>query len=227
MGEVSNLDYLWERLFNPRWRSRFSGPATINIKKKMNSMNKRIKVEARRAVPFLMIFFTAIVFLPQAFPLPVDEVKPLIKKDYYPEVLDLIKSAEKSIYLVMYAIQLRGRDEKDKVNTLLEELIEAKRRGVKVKVILETSGKESWGEYITGINDEVKKILQRNGIQVYLDDDKTTTHVKVLVVDDEVTVLGSHNWTFAAFVRNNESSVKIKSRPVAQKYISYFYSIKR
>jgi phosphatidylserine/phosphatidylglycerophosphate/cardiolipin synthase-like enzyme len=179
----------------------------------------------------ISIFISAILsistFLPLSFPLPVDEVKPLIKKDYYPEVLDLIKNAEKSIYLVMYAVQLRGRDEKDKVNTLLEELIEAKRRGVKVKVILETSGKKSWGEYITGINDEVKKILQRNGIQVYLDDDKTTTHVKVLIVDDEVTVLGSHNWTFAAFTRNNESSVKIKSRPVAQKYISYFYSIKR
>ncbi len=157
----------------------------------------------------------------------MEEVKPLIKKDYYPEVLELIKNAEKSIYLVMYAVQLKGRDEKDQVYTLIKELIEAKRRGVRIKIILETSGKESWGEYITGINDEVKKVLQRNGIQVYLDDDKITTHAKVLVVDDEVTVLGSHNWTFAAFVRNNESSVKIKSRPVAQQYISYFNSIKR
>jgi len=193
----------------------------------MNSMNKRIKEGARRAVPFLMIFFTAIVFLPQAFPLPVDEVKPLIKKDYYPEVLDLIKRAEKSIYLVMYGIQLKGRDEKDMVNTLLEELIEARKRGVKVKVILENSGKEEWGGYVTEINEEVMRKLRSEGIQVSLDDKKTTTHAKVLVVDSKITVLGSHNWTFAAFVRNNESSVKIKSRPVAQKYISYFNSIKR
>jgi len=178
-------------------------------------------------VPFLMIFFTAIVFLPQAFPLPVDEVKPLIKKDYYPEVLDLIKRAEKSIYLVMYGIQLKGRDEKDMVNTLLEELIEARKRGVKVKVILENSGKEEWGGYVTEINEEVMRKLRSEGIQVSLDDKKTTTHAKVLVVDSKITVLGSHNWTFAAFVRNNESSVKIKSRPVAQKYISYFNSIKR
>ena len=166
-------------------------------------------------------------FLPQSFPLPVDEVKPLIKKDYYPEVLDLIKNAEKSIYLVMYAVQLRGRDENDKVNTLIEELIEAKRRRVKVKVILETSGKEEWGEYVSEINEEVKRVLQNKGIQVYFDDVKNTTHVKLLVVDDLVTVIGSHNWTHAAFIRNNESSVKVTSRPVAQKYISYFYSIKR
>ena len=177
------------------------------------------------------IFITLVVsiscFLVPAFPLQVDEVKPLIKKEYYPEVLDLIKTAEKSIYLVMYGIQLKGRNEQDMINTLLEELIKAKKRGVKVQVILETSGKEEWGEYVTGINEEVMRILRNEGIQIYLDDKKITTHAKVLVVDEEVTVLGSHNWTFAAFKRNNESSVKIKSRPVAQKYISYFHSIKR
>jgi len=178
-----------------------------------------------------IILITTIIsistFLRPAFPLPVDEVKPLLQKEYYPEVLDLIRNAEKSIYLVMYGIQLKGRDEKDMVNTLLEELIEAKRRGVRVKVILETSGKEEWGEYVTEINEEVMRVLKSEGIQVHLDDKKITTHAKVLVVDDEITVLGSHNWTFAAFERNNESSVKITSRPVAQQYISYFNSIKR
>ncbi|HDL63939.1 MAG TPA: hypothetical protein ENH12_00975 [Proteobacteria bacterium] len=178
-----------------------------------------------------IILITAVlsisVFLPPSFSLPVEEVKPLIKKEYYPEVLNLIRNAEKSIYLVMYGIQLKGRGENDMANTLVEELIEAKRRGVKVKVILETSGKEEWGEYVTQINEEVMRILRSEGIQISLDDKKTTTHAKVLVVDEEITVLGSHNWTFAAFERNNESSVKIKSRPVAQKYISYFHSIKR
>jgi len=174
-----------------------------------------------------MILSISVVLPSSLFSLPVEEVTPLIKKEYYPEVLDLIKNAEKSIYLVMYGIQLKGRDEKDMVNALLEELIEAKRRGVRVKVILETSGKEEWGEYVTEINEEVMRILRNEGIQVHLDDKKITTHAKVLVVDDEITVLGSHNWTFAAFKRNNESSVKIKSKPVARQYINYFNSVKR
>jgi cardiolipin synthase len=187
------------------------------------------KINKMKTTVTIIITSLALIFcsLPPVFPLPVEEVKPLIKKEYYPEVLDIIRTAEKSIYLVMYGIQLKGRDEKDLVNTLLEELIEAKLRGVRVKVILETSGKEEWGEYITEINEEVMRMLRNEGIQIYLDDEKITTHAKVLVVDEQVTILGSHNWTFAAFKRNNESSVKITSRPVARNYISYFYSIKR
>ena len=127
----------------------------------------------------------------------------------------------------MYGIQLGGRDEKDMAYTLQEELISAKRRGVKVTVILETSGKDEWGEYVTQINEEVRDLLRKSGVQVYLDDEKTTTHAKLLVIDEEITVLGSHNWTFAAFMRNNESSVRITSRPVARQYISYFFRIKR
>ena len=127
----------------------------------------------------------------------------------------------------MYGIQLSGRDEKDLAYTLLEELISAKQRGAKVMVILETSGKDDWGEYVTQINEEVRDLLRKSGVQVYLDDEKTTTHAKLLVIDEEITVLGSHNWTFAAFMRNNESSVRITSRPVARQYISYFFRIKR
>ena len=187
-----------------------------------------IKSKPKTAAVVVILLLTLLPgFLPPALALPAEEVKPLLGKEYYPEVLDLVKNAQRSIYLVMYGIQLSGRDEKDLAYTLLEELISAKQRGAKVMVILETSGKDDWGEYVTQINEEVRDLLRKSGVQVYLDDEKTTTHAKLLVIDEEITVLGSHNWTFAAFMRNNESSVRITSRPVARQYISYFFRIKR
>ena len=189
-------------------------------------MKSRLKTAA---AIFALLWSLASIpgLLSPAFAFTVEEVKPLLRKDYYPAVLDLIRNAERSIYLVMYGIQLRDRDENDLVHNLLRGLIEADRRGARVTVILQTGQDDSWGEYVTRINREVKQLLRSEGIRVYLDDDQTTTHAKLLVVDEEITVLGSHNWTFAAFMRNNESSVLIRSRPLARQYIRYFQSIRR
>jgi len=172
---------------------------------------------------------TAVVtvsLVPLAGSFTADEARPLIQKEYFPEVERAIQEAETSIYLIMYGIQPPGRTN-DPVEKLLDELIEAKRRGVEVNVILETSGEEEWGEYVTDVNKETKKLLERKGIRVSLDDPREVTHCKVLVIDEYIVIVGSHNWTYSAMLRNNESSILVKSRDVARKYISYFYSIRR
>lgn len=188
-----------------------------------------MKAKPKPAAVVLILLLTLLpgFLLPPAFAFTVEEVRPLLGKAYYPEVLDLIGNAQSSIYLVMYGIQLRDRDEKDLVHNLLRELIEADRRGARVMVILQTGPDDDWGEYVTEINRETKRLLRSEGVRVYLDDERTTLHSKLLVVDEEITVLGSHNWTFAAFMRNNESSVKITSPAVARRYIRYFHSIRR
>jgi phosphatidylserine/phosphatidylglycerophosphate/cardiolipin synthase-like enzyme len=47
-----------------------------------------------------------------------------------------------------------------------------------------------------------------------------------MVVDMEVILLGSANWTFAGLTKNQEVSVLIRSKEVAKELINYFNRVK-
>ena len=55
--------------------------------------------------------------------------------DYFKRVNPLFKEAKESIYLVMF-IMHPSKKKSGKVNTLMKSLVEARKRGVRVKVIL-------------------------------------------------------------------------------------------
>jgi phosphatidylserine/phosphatidylglycerophosphate/cardiolipin synthase-like enzyme len=47
-----------------------------------------------------------------------------------------------------------------------------------------------------------------------------------MVVDGQLTLLGSTNWTYYALTTNNETSVLIRSKEVAQALQGYFNRVK-
>jgi len=47
-----------------------------------------------------------------------------------------------------------------------------------------------------------------------------------MVVDMEVILLGSANWTFAGLTKNHEVSVLIRSKELAKALIDYFNRVK-
>ena len=53
-----------------------------------------------------------------------------------------------------------------------------------------------------------------------------TTHAKLMVVDGQLTLLGSTNWTYYALTSNNEASVLIRSQELARAIIDYFNRVK-
>ena len=146
-----------------------------------------------------------------------------MKNDYYSRVCSVVQEAKESIYVLMYAIQV-GKSEYEPVNKLCLDLIEAHKRGVRVEIILEhTSAKRD--KLLNKANQQALDLLSKQGIKARFDDPGKTLHSKVIIIDGYITILGSHNWTYTAFQRNNESSVLIKSRKVAQKFIRYFRTI--
>lgn len=160
----------------------------------------------------------------KAFALPAESVEPLLKEDYYSRICSLVREAKESIHIAMYAIQY-GESKYHPVNRLCQDLIQAHKRGVKIEIVLEYSSAER-GKFITEINQKAFEFLSKEGIEVRFDDPKRVTHTKLVIIDDYITVLGSHNWTYTAFHRNNESSILIKSRKVAQKFLKYFRCIR-
>lgn len=142
----------------------------------------------------------------QAFGSEAD-VEELQGEGYAHRVKALIGEARRDIDVAMY--RMAGEDER--VRPLLEALIEAKGRGVRVSVLLD---QEARGP---GLNLPAARLLQSAGIPVSWDAPETMLHLKTVVIDDAVVVVGSHNWTAAALEKNEELSVAIRSEPLARR----------
>ena len=91
------------------------------------------------------------------------------------------------------------------VRDLLATLGAARARGIDVRVVLDL-GREWDTGAISDKHREAQAILAAHGVPVVLDEIERTTHPKVVLVDAEHAVIGSHNWTRSAFVRNREVS---------------------
>ncbi|RLG92430.1 MAG: hypothetical protein DRO36_01440 [Candidatus Hecatellales archaeon] len=139
-------------------------------------------------------------------------------KEYYPEACRLISHANKSIQIIMYVVKYDSKHEKDPVNVLLKGLVEAKKRGVEVKVLVDDVTLKSYPQTI--------KFLSENKIPVRLDPSRwVTTHTKMVIVDGKYLLVGSHNWTESALTRNHEVTVKIYSEKFAGEALKYFDSL--
>ncbi len=139
---------------------------------------------------------------------PAEDVTPLIDRDYFPVADRAMQGAKKSILCVMYMSQLSVNHPFGGESMLLRDLIAAKNRDVDVRVILEDNPDSN--------NKYAYDFLKNAGVNVSYDTDNITTHSKFLVIDDEYTILGSHNWTFGGQRINHEASVLIKSKEVAK-----------
>jgi len=169
------------------------------------------------------------LFVGKAFPFPAD-VTDISGKKYYPAVREVMDGANESIFMVMYVVHLDVRNTKSLVYKLCQSLVDAKKRGVEVKVILDRNvdfGRvKKHGEWeVQGKNESAFRFFKGNGIDVFYDDMTTYTHNKVIVVDKEIIALGSTNWSRSAFIRNNETSALIRSKELAESILTDFSNI--
>lgn len=159
--------------------------------------------------PFLFVFSLPLLSL------PARDVIPLVGEDYTEKVKNLIEGAEKSILVVMFHMRYYPQHPNSPSNQLLEALIRAKKRGVRVTVILDISPEEK-GKYS---NLTTGEFLSNKGIEVRFDSLNKTTHTKMVIVDGRFVVVGSHNWTYYGLTQNQETSVLIDSPELAEELI--------
>ena len=147
------------------------------------------------------------------------EVELLCDGDYYPRVRDLLQKARKDIHAVLYYI---GDPRQERPKALLEALVDAKARGLEVTVLLD--GPAEGGE---DRNELPFAYLQSHGVPVAYDSPEVTTHTKALIVDGEIIVLGSANWTQGALKHNHEAGVLVHSPVLAKRLLEAFERIKK
>ena len=155
--------------------------------------------------------------------LPAKDVKPIPNRLYYPAVHELLKQAEKSIYIVIFEMFYYRKYPESLENQLVHDLIDAHKRGVNVEVILEQG---TFGRIARRNRREGGFMLSQAGVKVYFDSLTTTTHNKLIIVDERYTVIGSTNWSYYGLEKNNEASVLIDSIPVAKFFLEEFNRVK-
>jgi hypothetical protein len=107
----------------------------------------------------------------------------------------LIQKAKHSIQVMMFEMGYYDGHPSTPSNLLVRDLIDAKKRGVKVEVILEVKEGE---DRTTKRNRHTGKVLSEGGVEVIYDSLFKTTHAKLMVVDGQLLLSGSTNWTYNA-----------------------------
>ncbi len=149
-------------------------------------------------------------------------VTPLMNKEYFPALLKAVDAAKKEIFIAIFSFKTSGHSN-SYPDQLLDHLARAAERGVQVKVILEDSGDRH--DNLSRQNFKTKTLLEKKGVKVYMDLPDKTTHTKLVVVDQRLVFIGSHNFTTSAFKHNNEVSVLIEKPDLAQKVRNYMLTI--
>ncbi len=172
-----------------------------------------------------LLFALSLVIFPSSpsFSLPAEDVQPVTDTQYFQVAQKMIKEAKSTIHVMMFEMGYYDTHPTTPSNLLVKELISAKKRGVKVEVILEAREGE---DRTTKRNRLTGKILSEGGVEVIFDSLSKTTHAKSMVVDGRLTLLGSTNWTFYALTHNHEVSVLIRSKELGKALIDYFNQVK-
>jgi phosphatidylserine/phosphatidylglycerophosphate/cardiolipin synthase-like enzyme len=171
----------------------------------------------------LFLFPLSAFYTPHSFSLPAEDVQLVLDAQYLQVAKKMIQEAKHSIQVMMFEMGYYDEHPNTPSNLLIKELISAKKRGVKVEVILEVKEEE---DRTTKRNRHTGKILSEGKVEVIYDSFSKTTHAKSMVVDGQLTLLGSTNWTYYALTTNNETSVLIRSKEVAQAMLDYFNRVK-
>jgi len=156
--------------------------------------------------------------------LQVSNIQLLLDRDYFPEVKKMINDSNRSIKMIMFEASYYKKFKNSPSNQLIDGLINAKKRGVDVEVILDIRQKS---DRSTKRNLETGKMLTNAGVEVTFDTEQITTHSKLLIIDEKIIVIGSTNWTYNALTANHESSIVFDSRETATELIGFFEKIKK
>lgn len=121
------------------------------------------------------------------------------------QIIPLINNAQKYIYIPSFLITHKG---------LTDSLINASRRGVAVKIILDATN--------THTSSSKLKLLRQNSVQVKTENYAGKLHSKSIVIDDIYTIIGSMNFSRSGESKNDENLLIIKNREIALFYKTFF-----
>ncbi|MFH1691834.1 MAG: phospholipase D-like domain-containing protein [Candidatus Omnitrophota bacterium] len=164
---------------------------------------------------FLFTVLFSISFLSFADNSPLESATDLSDRKYEQALIELFDNAKEAIVISMYGISV-GSDGNNPVRLLLNDLLEARARGVSVTMYLNTRFNDAGRIEESFIGSPVFKELKEAGCVINLIPKGRKLHDKLIIVDNRYVVVGSTNWSNSALRRNFESNTFIDSPRHAQ-----------
>ena len=135
----------------------------------------------------------------------------IIGKNYPKLVIPLIEKAVKSIKIVVFDWRWYENDPANPCQLFNASIVRARKRGVNVQACVNSNS--------------IKSPLAQNGIDVKIPISKNLIHTKFIIIDDEILIMGSHNFSQSAFTTNFETSVIINDPLQINDFIVFFNNI--
>ena len=146
-------------------------------------------------------------------------VFPIVNSEYIPFIISLIDSAIFTIDILMFSAKYYRGKRNHVVNAYWHALQRAAARGVKIRLLLNANF------YLGGNlrdNQFIVQSFRNDNFNTAFSGKSTRLHSKMFIVDDEYVLVGSHNTSQRAFNANFETSVAVKSEPLAEIFKSHF-----
>lgn len=123
-------------------------------------------------------------------------------QDCTKQITDVLDAAKNSIFVQAYSFTSAP---------IAKHLVEAKKRGVIVRVILDKSQKSQ--------SYSASRFLLNQHISVWIDYKPAIAHNKIMIVDEKEIITGSFNFTKAAQFKNAENLLIIQDPALAKRYM--------
>ena len=120
-------------------------------------------------------------------------------------IVSCIRNARHSVKICVFTIS---------ENVITREIISAKKRGVSVTIITDNDKLNDKGSDIRWLADE--------GVKIRIDESSSHMHHKFCVVDKEILLTGSYNWTKSAADRNQENLLVTEDPKMVKAYLNEF-----
>ncbi len=206
------------------------GSTNLTHNSMSNNNESNLLVHSSQAVSFYRKYFEHLWHFPERSWL-AQEKSPdgstyFTSSNYFDIIGKLIDEADEEINLMTYMMKLDNKNPNHTINLLLEKLIEAKKRGVVVKIVLEQCTKGSFNDHVHYYNKGSAAFLLENGItDIVFDDPKKLTHSKILWIDGKEVVIGSSNWFRKEGISQHQAGIATQAKNVISETKDYFESI--
>ena len=137
-------------------------------------------------------------------------IETIIGKQFPKKVIPLIDSAKCSIDIIVFDWRWYPQDPGATVQLFNQAIVRSCRRGVRVRAIVN--------------NDQILTTLNNCGVLAKRIKHKNLVHCKLMIIDNSVIIIGSHNYTQNAFNVNLEISVVLDEVDSKQEIINFFNS---
>lgn len=140
------------------------------------------------------------------------EGKMLLTDEYTEKLAEELRGAGEEIIVWQYLVM--GRGYVPRVRKLLRILKKKAENGVRVKMILDSSREDDYGNPING---HLNSFFGTAPVQVNLVSEAKVMHCKTVIIDGEKVFMGSQNWTKSGLSENVELAMYLENKKLAWK----------